>query len=99
MMSRRVVASFLKKVHAAQQPKQAAFSTYKTSTGLVGLAVDENGRQNLINISTQILESVKVIGLPKIEISILSHDTHSSLLRLFFHLWITRKSQKAVGTV
>jgi hypothetical protein len=37
-----------------------SLSTYKTSTGLVGVAVDTNGIQNLINISDTILESVQV---------------------------------------
>ena len=37
------------------------FATYKTSTGLVGLAVDPNGRATLQAISEQILQSVKVI--------------------------------------
>ena len=32
----------------------------KTSTGLVGLAVDKNGRETLLNLSAQVLESVKV---------------------------------------
>ncbi len=36
------------------------FATYKTSTGLVGLAVDANGRETLQKISEQILQSVKV---------------------------------------
>lgn len=40
--------------------------TYKTSTGLAGLAVDPNGRETLRNLSVQVLESVKVIFLPKI---------------------------------
>lgn len=35
-------------------------TTYKTSTGLVGLAVDKNGRETLIDLSAQVLESVKV---------------------------------------
>ena len=37
-----------------------AMGTYKTSTGLVGLAVDSNGRENLFNISQEIMETVKV---------------------------------------
>jgi len=37
-----------------------SFSTYKSSTGLVGLAVDKNGRDTLLNLSAQVLESVKV---------------------------------------
>jgi hypothetical protein len=39
-----------------------SFGTYKTSTGLVGLAVDKNGRETLLDLSGQILESVKVVG-------------------------------------
>ena len=35
-------------------------STYKTSTGLVGVPVDVNGRENLIKLSNQVLDSVKV---------------------------------------
>ena len=53
MLSRKIIAGLVK------TPKQA-FSTYKTSTGLVGLAVDLDGRQNLINISAQVLEAVQV---------------------------------------
>lgn len=36
-------------------------STYKTSTGLVGLAVDPNGRDNLIALSGEVLSAVKKI--------------------------------------
>ena len=53
MLARKIVAGLVK------TPKQA-FSTYKTSTGLVGLAVDLDGRQNLINISAQVLDAVQV---------------------------------------
>jgi hypothetical protein len=35
-------------------------STYKTSTGLVGLAVDVNGASTLFDISQTVLNSVKV---------------------------------------
>jgi hypothetical protein len=35
-------------------------ATYKTSTGLVGLAVDPNGRDTLIDISVKVLNTVKV---------------------------------------
>ena len=35
--------------------------TYKSTTGLVGLAVDRNARETLMNLSNQCLESVKVI--------------------------------------
>lgn len=37
-----------------------SFATYKTSTGLVGLAVDPNGRETLMSVSQQILGAVKV---------------------------------------
>ena len=37
------------------------FATYKTSTGLVGLAVDPNGRETLQDLSAEILSTVKVI--------------------------------------
>lgn len=37
-----------------------SFRSYKTSTGLVGLAVDKNGRETLLSLSAQCLESVKV---------------------------------------
>ena len=53
MIARKIIAGLVK------TPKQA-FSTYKTSTGLVGLAVDLDGRQTLINISAQILDVVQV---------------------------------------
>ena len=36
--------------------------TYKTSTGLVGLAVDPNGRENLISVADKILDSITVGG-------------------------------------
>ena len=36
-------------------------STYKTSTGLVGLAVDPNARVNLIPLSGEVLSAVKKI--------------------------------------
>lgn len=35
--------------------------TYKSTTGLVGLAVDRNARETLMNLSNQCLESVKVL--------------------------------------
>jgi ETC complex I subunit conserved region len=35
-------------------------STYKTSTGLVGLAVDLNGRQTLLDVTAQTLDALKV---------------------------------------
>jgi hypothetical protein len=44
----------------ARSTARRSFATYKTSTGLVGLAVDPNGRETLLNISNEILESIKV---------------------------------------
>ena len=37
------------------------FSTYKTSTGLVGLAVDPNARSNLLQLSETVLSAVQKI--------------------------------------
>lgn len=34
--------------------------TYKTSTGLPGLKVDPNGRENLLKLTDEVLDSVKV---------------------------------------
>eukprot|EP01031_Cornospumella_fuschlensis_P022253 gene22253-27214_t len=41
--------------------KPRLMGTYKTSTGLVGLAVDPNGRETLSKLSDTILQSVKRI--------------------------------------
>lgn len=38
-----------------------AMGTYKTSTGLVGLAVDPNGRETLMHLSADVLKSVQRI--------------------------------------
>ena len=38
--------------------KRANFGTYKTSTGLVGLAVDPHGRENLIAVADEIMSSI-----------------------------------------
>ena len=40
-------------------PALRSMGTYKTSTGLVGLAVDPNGKENLINACKEILVSVE----------------------------------------
>lgn len=40
--------------------KSANFATYKTSTGLVGLAVDPNGRENLNALANKVLASIQV---------------------------------------
>jgi len=42
-------------------PACRSLSTYKTSTGLVGLAVDANGRETLLDLSAKIMEAVKPI--------------------------------------
>lgn len=39
---------------------RAGLSTYKTSTGLVGLSVDVDARETLIKVSADVLASVKV---------------------------------------
>ncbi len=41
-------------------PMKRLFGTYKTSTGLVGLAVDPHGRDTLLKLSAEVLEAVKV---------------------------------------
>ncbi len=43
------------------QLRSANFATYKTSTGLVGLAVDPNGRETLNALAHKVLSSVKVL--------------------------------------
>ena len=40
---------------------QRMFSTYKTSTGLVGLAVDTNGKENLIKATDAVLAAAMVL--------------------------------------
>jgi hypothetical protein len=45
---------------AASKVTRRTLSTYKTSTGMVGLAVEVDGRAKLLEISNEILESVKV---------------------------------------
>jgi hypothetical protein len=47
-------------VRAVPKIARRTLSTYKTSTGLVGLDVDPNGRENLLKISSQILSAVQV---------------------------------------
>ena len=48
-------------ISGASKACKRTFATYKTSTGLVGLAVDPNGRETLLNLSAQIKEAVKPI--------------------------------------
>jgi hypothetical protein len=38
-----------------------SFATYKTSTGLVGLPVDPNGKETLVDISAKVLSAVQKI--------------------------------------
>ena len=46
---------------AASQVAKRAMGTYKTSTGLVGLAVDPDGKNTLMHLSGEVLDSVKRI--------------------------------------
>jgi hypothetical protein len=46
--------------NSIRNASRRSMGTYKTSTGLVGLAVDPNGRENLISVADQILDSVAV---------------------------------------
>jgi hypothetical protein len=47
-----------KSVQQALNRANRAFGTYKTSTGLVGLAVDPHGRENLIAVADEIMSSI-----------------------------------------
>ena len=58
----RASQCLIKKVAAASAPVGRSFATYKTSTGLVGLAVDVNGRETLLDLPASIKETVKVCG-------------------------------------
>lgn len=66
------------------------FGTYKSSTGLVGLAVDANGRETLQKISEQILQSVKVNFMLK--------TLERSYVKISFRYVIDRESQKEHNT-
>lgn len=55
----RLSSAVVKAVHNV--PASRSFATYKTSTGLVGLAVDPNGRETLLALSKQLMEAVKPI--------------------------------------
>lgn len=41
-----------------------SFATYKSSTGLVGLEVDPNGKETLQALCADVLSSVKVLIIP-----------------------------------
>ncbi|RYH32610.1 hypothetical protein EON65_00295 [archaeon] len=57
-MFRAALSSSKKSLSLVTKPR--LMGTYKTSTGLVGLAVDPHGRETLSKISDTILQSVKV---------------------------------------
>jgi hypothetical protein len=57
-MFRAATSAITKAAKAA--PIGRSFATYKTSTGLVGLAVDVNGRDTLLELSSKIKEAVQV---------------------------------------
>jgi hypothetical protein len=59
-MNRLAKLAWSPTVAAAGRRSFSALQTYKTSTGIVGLAVDPHGRENLAKISQQILDEVKV---------------------------------------
>jgi hypothetical protein len=51
------------KIHNLSCPSKIAskgFATYKTTTGLTGIKVDPNGRENLLVLCDEILVNVKV---------------------------------------
>lgn len=64
-VSRQIVGRPVRAVMAFRASQALRMVVTKTSTGLVGLAVDVNGRANLIALQKKILESVKV-----------RHETH-----------------------
>ena len=75
--------SFVRRVALSQFSKvsRRSFATYKTSTGLVGLNVDPNGRETLLKISNDILESVKVLATDETLHSLLCRGTKQFLRR------------------
>lgn len=54
-----------KALQKVAQPMCRSLGTYKTSTGLVGLEVDPNGRQTLLDLASSIKEAVKVRFMDK----------------------------------
>ncbi len=58
MLAKQICRGVSKK--ATQSLFVRGLSTYKTSTGLVGIPVDIRGRENLIKMSSKVLDSVKV---------------------------------------
>lgn len=67
-------------IKGASKACQRTFSTYKTSTGLVGLAVDPNGRETLLTLSAQIKEAVKV----RVRLTLCTKNLHKE--PLFLHI-------------
>ena len=59
IMISRIILSAGKRV--GEIGNRASFATYKTTTGLVGLPVDVNGRETILDLSSKVLESVKVM--------------------------------------
>ena len=62
MLARRLVVLTTSSscVFRGSAQRGARLSTYKTSTGLVGLSVDVDARETLLKISGDVLTSVKV---------------------------------------
>lgn len=81
----RASQCLIKKVAAASAPVGRSFATYKTSTGLVGLAVDVNGRETLLDLAASIKETVK--GVPA-----------TSQYRINVEKWFTYIGSVAEGT-
>lgn len=62
---------------------KSTFATYKTSTGLVGLAVDPKGEDTLKTLATQVLTSVQVM-----EILYFIFDYEIIIKKLFIYCFI-----------
>lgn len=71
MMFRSFVKNSVKIVDLTASSKIAkkGFATYKTSTGLTGLKVDPNGRENLLVLTDEILNNVKVDSTLSLKLS------------------------------
>lgn len=60
MLSSSLRSSF-RKISCVHGAGVRGFATYKSSTGLVGLLADPNGRENLNKLAKEVLQSIKVI--------------------------------------
>lgn len=60
MLSKSFRPVTLATVKTTTRISRCCMGTYKSSTGLPGVDVDPNGRENLIKLSEKVLESVKV---------------------------------------